>query len=79
VSGARVGCGGRVLMLGRAPQLRRTPLYMAAREGHPAVVQLLVQADADKNAPNKVREGRGGDVGRTNGVCASCWGLQHGC
>jgi len=42
-------------------------------------VQILVKAGADKNAPAKVREGRVLDVGRTNGVCASCWGLQHGC
>ena len=34
--------------------------------GHLAVVQLLVQANALKNAPCQVREGRGGDVGRRN-------------
>ena len=38
-----------------APQFRRTPLYMAARGGHLAVVQFLVNADADKDAPNQVK------------------------
>ena len=79
VGGARAGCGGRVLMLGGAPQLRRTPMFMAARKGHLAVVQFLLQVDADKDTPHVVREGRGGDVRRTKGVCVSCWGLQHGC
>ena len=53
-----------------------TPLYIAVVQGHLAVVQLLVQAGADKDAPNSVREGSGGDVGSTHGVCMSMWGLQ---
>ena len=62
-----------------APQDGRTALWIAAFNGHDEVVQLLIKADADKNFKNKVKEGRGGDVGRTKDVCASCWGLQHGC
>ena len=61
------------------PQHGWTPLYAAAFHGHLKVVQALEKAGADKDAPNKVREGRGGVVGRTNGVCVSFWGLQTGC
>ena len=63
----------------RAPQGGHTPLYFAAHHGHEKVVQLLVQAGADKDAPDEVREGRRGEVGRMNGVCGSFWGLQKGC
>ena len=59
-----------------APQNGRTPLFIAAWEGHLEVVQALAKAGADKDAPDEVREGRGGDVGRLNGVCVPFWGLQ---
>ena len=54
-----MGRRGRVLTwLGRAPQDGDTALWNAADNGHFEVVQLLVQADADKDAPEKVtREG----------------------
>jgi len=74
----RVGRRGELLTRRRAPQGGATPVYKAAQEGHWEVVQRLVQAGADKDAPEEVREGRGLDVGRRNGVCVSCWGLQHG-
>jgi len=79
VGGARVGCRGGLLTRRRAPQGGHTPLYVAAHHGHEKVVQLLVQAGADKDAPDEVREGRRGEVGRMNGVCGSFWGLQKGC
>ena len=62
-----------------APQNGCTPLFIAACKGHEEMVQLLVKAGADKDAPMEVREGRVLDCGRTNDVCVSCWGLQHGC
>ena len=68
-----------MLTRGRVPQDGCTPMYAAAEKGHEEVVQALERAGADKDAPNRVREGKGMDVGRTNGVCVSCWGLQHGC
>ena len=58
----RVGCRGGLLTRVRAPQNGATPLLIAAQKGHDEVVQFLVQADADKDAPMEVREGRGGDV-----------------
>ena len=62
-----------------APQDGSTPLHAAAKEGHLEVVQALEKAGANKDATDKVREGRGGDAGRTNGVDVSSWGLQKGC
>ena len=68
-----------MLTRGRAPQNGATPLYAAACNGHLEVVQALAEAGVAMNAPTKVREGRGGDVGPTYGVCVSFWGLQEGC
>ena len=79
VGGARVGRSGGLLTRECAPQDGWTPLHISAQGGHDEVVQLLVQAGANKDAPSEVRQGRVLDVGRTNGVCVSCWGLQHGC
>ena len=74
-----MGCRGRVLTRWRATQFGETPLYVAALQGHLKVVQALEKAGANKDAAAKVREGRGGDAGRTNGVCVPFWGLQKGC
>ena len=78
-----VGRRGGFLTRGRAPQDGFTPLYVAAHLGHLEQVQALEKAGADKDAPANVREGRGGHVERTNGVCVcvcvSCWGLQQDC
>ena len=52
-----MGRTDQFLTRGRAPQRVVTPLWGAAYNGHLEVVQFLVQADADKEAPNKVREG----------------------
>ena len=68
-----------MLTPGRTPQFERTPLFAAARSGHRAVVEALVEAGANTDAPDEVRDVRGGEVGRTNGVCVSFWGLQKGC
>jgi len=68
VGGVCVGHRGQVLTRGRAPQNGGTPLFMAAQNGHVAVVELLVAKGADMDAANKVWERRGGDVGRSRGV-----------
>ena len=54
---AQMGRRDRVLTPGRAPQTGTTPLWIAGHQGHLEVVQFLVQADANKDAPDKVREG----------------------
>ena len=62
-----------VLTWGCAPQNGATPLWIAAQFGHDAVVQTLCRAGADKNTPEKVIEGRGEEVERTNSVCFWLW------
>ena len=67
-----------MLTQGCAWQTGATPLYIAAEKGHEKVVQVLVKAGANKDAPMKVTEGKVLGVGRTNDFF-SCWGSQHGC
>ena len=62
-----------MLTWGCVPQNGCTPLYFTAQNGHDAVVQILCREGVDKNTPNTVREGRGGEVERTNGVCFWLW------
>jgi len=42
-------------------------MHAAADNGHVAVVELLVAKGLDQDAPNKVRDVRGGDMG-----CSKC-------
>ena len=55
-----------MLTLGGALQLLGcSPLFFAAREGHLAVAQVLLEAGANKETRDTVREGegKGGDLG----------------
>ena len=70
---AWVGRTSLVLTWGRAPQNGATVLFIAAQNGHHAVAQTLCREGADKNTPDKVRRGRGGEVERTNSVCFWLW------
>ena len=68
MGGACVGHRGLIMKRGRAPQDGLTPLHAAVFCGQFAVVELLVAKGADKDAPDNVREMRGGGVGRSKGV-----------
>ena len=63
---AWAGCRGGLLTRWRAPQGGFTSLHNAALHGHLEVMEALVKAGMNKDSPDQVREGRGGDVGRTN-------------
>ena len=56
--GANHGGGGAWLTGSRVWQNGRTPLHLAAEEGHAAVVGALLAAEADKDAKDEVRGGR---------------------
>ena len=64
-----------------APQLGRTPLFVAAVEGHLPVVWVLLEAGADKEAKDPVREGTGEFFGLSHEFfpCSSfSGGASHG-
>ena len=63
-----MGCSGRFLTRGHAPQDGGTPLFTAAHWGHLQAVENLVAKGVDIEAANKVREGRGGHFGCSKGV-----------
>ena len=82
VGGARLGRRVRVLTRARdgdTPQDGDTALHFAAHNGFPDVIKFLVETGANPNTRGTVRQGRGGVVGCTHGVCVSWWGLQEGC
>jgi hypothetical protein len=68
-----------MLMPGRAPQNGWTPLFIAAHQGHLAMVDLLVAKGADTDALDRVRVGGGEGVLVVQRVFDSWWGLEQGC
>ena len=55
--GANHGAKGAWLTGSRVPQFEKTPLHLAAEDGHAAVVGALLAAKADKEAKDWVRGG----------------------
>ena len=58
-SGRGGGRGCERAMLLQCVQFKRTALMWAAIKGHPEIIKMLLQADADPNIKNKV-SGKGG-------------------
>ena len=54
----------RSALTARAPQSGYTPLHWAASNRHPEVARVLLEANADVNARDKVRVGGRGSTGR---------------
>ena len=52
----RVLGGGRLLMREGSPQAGATPLRIATEKGHVNFARVLLEAGADKNAMDTVRE-----------------------
>ena len=55
--GPNHGGGGSSLTGSRVPQDERTPVHVAANQGHAAVVGALLAAKADKEAKDQVKGG----------------------
>ena len=66
----------RVLTRWREPQYGRRPLYCAAQNGHLAVMRVLLNAGADKDAQSRVSQRRGGLLGGRT-IFMFLWGLHR--